>query len=193
MLSTLQALPTSRHRWRSPSRGIQLLLWFLCCKGRCFAEDVGIGIAGWKLIRPLCDLRSHPSRNQWRSYAGAAWLLAALWSWCWWLWGGDKRHSPCRKLNDQPFAVWFLFISLIVFCTARAELTGESSLCAKKLEELGFLILLMLLADLSKAPRGEQGRRGPATFSSCQTDLAVVWKCRQGLYPPGNLGNWIGL
>jgi len=59
-------------------------------------------------------------------------------------------------------------------CAALAELTGAFSLCAKKLKKLGFLILLMPLADLRKLPWGERGRRGPATFSSCQNNLAVA-------------------
>lgn len=80
-------------------------------------------------------------------------------------------EPQCPQKAEQPAFFWFLMISLIAVCTGLSELTGESSLCAEKLEELGFLILPMPLADPSEAPRKEQGRRGPAAFSSCSVKV----------------------
>lgn len=97
--------PSSHCQLRSPSRGLQPLLQFLCCKGWCSAEGAGIGMAEVKLVCPLCELCCHPSRKQWRLQTGAAGLPAAPWSRRWLFCGGGKATMPTESWIASLFLV----------------------------------------------------------------------------------------
>lgn len=172
--------PTSCHQQESPSRGSST-----CA---CAAEDVGVGMAEWKLIHPVCDLCSYPSQNQWqlhRGFPAARCITKPMHQ----LWEVIKGTSPAEN--------WTANILLSHSCLFLIHLHSLSWIYRnilhlhKAVEGSGVFNSANTVCRPEQTSQGTTGQEG--SFSSCQTDVAVAWKCSQHSHLPGNLGNWIGL